>query len=81
MKELKELYELGEKEGINFLNIKLSNNKGTLHRKQGVVLITISIKLTEKEEYIVLCHEMGHYYKDCSTELAVPISKLFPTPK
>ena len=74
-KKLIELYNLGEKEDIEFININLGHNKGLTRRDEGISFIILSLKLKGKEEYLVLCHEMGHYYKDCRTKLAVPASK------
>ena len=74
--KLIELYELGEKEGIDFLNRRLNKAKGsTIRCPSGFTFIIICIKLREKEEYIVLAHEMGHYFMDCTTRFSVPISK------
>ena len=75
MKKLIDLYELGEKEGVKFLNIDLYKTKGLTNRCSGVTLIIINLKLGEAEEYIVLAHEMGHYFMDCATGFSVPVSK------
>ena len=72
--KLIDLYNLGEKEGIKFFNTKMSQS-GSTHRSFGVTLIVINIKLGEKEEYIVLAHEIGHYYMDCTTAFSVPVQK------
>ena len=76
MKKLIDLYNLGVKEGVKFLNIKMYNTKGLTNRSHGVTLIVINLLLGEQEEYIVLAHEMGHFYKDCTSALSIPVSKM-----
>ena len=75
-KSLIKLYELGEKDGVKFWNAYLPHEDGATFRKDCFTLIYISIKLGEHEEYIVLAHEMGHFYMDCATAFSVPVSKM-----
>ena len=75
-KRLIKLYGLGEKEGVKFWNAYLPHEDGATFRKDGFTLIYISVKLSEKQEYIVLAHEMGHFYMDCATCFSVPASKM-----
>ena len=75
MKKLIDLYNLGEKEGVEFLNIKMERTKGLTNRSAEMSLIVINLKLGEKEEYLVLAHEMGHFYKDCFSKFSVPITR------
>jgi len=70
------LYELGEENGVRFWNSYLPDEDGATFRKKHLTIIYISIKLSEKEEYIVLAHEMGHYFMDCATAFSVPVSKM-----
>ena len=75
-KRLIKLYKLGEDNGIKFWNAYLPYEDGATFRKGRFTLIYISIKLDEREEYIVLAHEMGHFYKNCATAFSVPVSKM-----
>ena len=75
-KRLIKLYEIGEGEGVRFWNAYLPHEDGATFRKAGLTVIYISVRLGEREEYVVLAHEMGHYFTDCATAFSVPVSKL-----
>ena len=67
-----DLYNLGESEGIEFINCKRVIAKGSLYYYFDIVLIYINILLSEKDELLVLAHELGHYYTNTATELSPP---------